>query len=67
MYSRVAPRRWWVALVLLFPGLPFASAQTTLPASATTGTPYRVLRSIAGAAGHEDNGKFVMVYQLAFP
>jgi hypothetical protein len=48
-------------LALLFPGLPFACAQTTgSTASATTGTPYRVLRSIAGAAGHEDNSKFVM-------
>jgi hypothetical protein len=28
--------------------------------SAATGTPYRVTRSIAGAAGHEDNNKFVM-------
>ncbi len=61
MYSRVTPRAWCIVLALLFAGLPFASAQTTgSPASATTGTPYRVLRSIAGASGHEDNNKFVM-------
>jgi hypothetical protein len=61
VYSRATQRASCVALALLFPGLPFASAQTKdSPASATTGTPYRVLRSIAGAAGHEDNNKFVM-------
>ena len=61
MYSRATQRVWCVALALLFPGLPFASAQTAgSPASATTGTPYRVLRSIAGASGHEDNSKFMM-------
>src|SRR5216683_3063296 len=61
MYLRGTPRAWFVALALFFPGLPFACAQTTgSTGSLTTGTPYRVLRSIAGAAGHEDNSKFVM-------
>jgi hypothetical protein len=61
VYFRTTPRAWCVALALLFPSLPLASAQTTgSTVSTTTGTPYRVLRSIAGAAGHEDNSKFVM-------
>jgi len=61
VYSRATPRAWCVTLALLSPGLPFACAQTTGSiVSTTTGTPYRVLRSIAGAAGHEDNSKFVM-------
>jgi hypothetical protein len=50
-----------VALILLFATPDFASAQTTSsPASPTSGGPYRVVRSIAGAAGHEENSKFVM-------
>jgi hypothetical protein len=61
MYLRGTLRPWCVALALFFPCLPVACAQSTgSPVSATTGTPYRVLRSIAGAAGHEDNSKFVM-------
>jgi hypothetical protein len=48
-------------LILLFSVLPIASAQTSSsPAAATSGSPYHVLRSIAGASGHEDKGKFVM-------
>jgi hypothetical protein len=61
VYSCETPRVWCIALALLFPSLPLASAQTTgSTVSTTTGTPYRVLRSIAGAAGHEDNSKFVI-------
>jgi hypothetical protein len=36
-----------------------ATAQTT-GSQTPVGSPYRVARSIAGAAGHEDHGKFVM-------
>jgi len=61
MSFRVTPRAWCAALALFFPSLPLASGQATgSTASTTTGTPYRVVRSIAGATGHEDNGKFVM-------
>ena len=61
MYSRATPRAWCVVLALLFPGFHCACAQTAgSSVSTTTGTPYRVIRSIAGAAGHEDNNKFVM-------
>jgi hypothetical protein len=57
----VIQRAHCAVLILLFATLDFASAQTTSSsASPTSGTPYRVLRSIAGAAGHEDNSKFVM-------
>jgi hypothetical protein len=50
-----------IALVLLSGSSSLASAQSTSsPASATSGSPYRVLRSIAGASGHEENTKFVM-------
>src|ERR1700722_1831573 len=61
MSFRVTPRAWCAALALFFPSLPLASGQATgSTVSTTTGTPYRVVRSIAGAAGHEDNGTFVM-------
>lgn len=61
MSFHVVQRVSCVALILLFATLDFASAQTTSsPASPTSGSPYRVMRSIAGAAGHEDNSKFVM-------
>ncbi len=57
----VIQREWYAALVLFFASTNFASAQaTSSPASATSGSPYHVLRSIAGAAGHENNSKFVM-------
>ena len=50
-----------MAWVLPFAGLHSVSAQTTgSPSAASAGAPYRVLRSIAGAAGHEDNSKFIM-------
>ena len=51
---------------MVFPGVRLASGQASgspgagASGVATTGAPYRVVRSIAGAAGHEDNGKFVM-------
>jgi hypothetical protein len=48
-------------LLLTFVTLRPASAQSTsAPAAATSGAPYHVVRSIAGAAGHENNNKFVM-------
>jgi hypothetical protein len=39
---------------------PLLAQSTSAPVGASSGTPYRVVRSIAGAAGHEDNSKFVM-------
>lgn len=58
-----ACRGWRVTILslLTFVTLRPASAQSSsAPAAATSGTPYHVARSIAGAAGHEDNNKFVM-------
>jgi S1-C subfamily serine protease len=50
-----------ISFIFLLASASSAFAQSTSsPTSATSGTPYRVLRSIAGAAGHEDNGKFMM-------
>jgi hypothetical protein len=63
MHTRVVQCAWYIGLVLssLCLNLHKASAQSTgLPASAASGSPYRAIRSIAGAAGHEDNNKFVM-------
>ncbi len=53
----------YVTLLLLldFVIAPLVSAQSaSAPAAATSGTPYHVVRSIAGAAGHENNNKFMM-------
>lgn len=60
MLSRITPRAWCVAIVLLFPSFAIVAAQSSSPSSATTGSPYHVVRSIAGASGHEDNNKFMM-------
>lgn len=51
----------WIVLTPLLSNLPSAYGQSAASAtSAASGSPYHVLRSIAGAAGHEDNNKFVM-------
>lgn len=59
-----AVRRRWSVAVLLLPALvtnrPASAQSAGAPAAASSGTPYHVVRSIAGAAGHEDNNKFVM-------
>jgi hypothetical protein len=51
--------RSYIFLVLMLMGCSSAALAQT-PGSMPSGSPYRVVRSIAGAAGHEDNGKFVM-------
>jgi hypothetical protein len=61
VHFRITPATWCAALLFVSLGLPISPAQTTSsPSSPTTGSPYHVLRSIAGAAGHENNSKFVM-------
>jgi len=62
MHARVVQCARYIVLLLSFsPSLLPASAQSTSsPASPTSGSPYRVIRSIAGAAGHEDKNQFVM-------
>src|SRR5580692_5243781 len=61
VHFRITQAAWCAALLFVPLGPPIASAQTTSsPSSPTTGSPYHVLRSIAGAAGHENNSKFVM-------
>jgi len=51
----------WVLWVALVPGALFSYAQAPATRGAgASGSPYRVVRSIAGAAGHEVNGKFFM-------
>lgn len=52
-------------LCVVFLTRPAVEAQTPNSAvapvkSAPSGTPFRVLRSVSGAAGHEDNGRFIM-------
>lgn len=52
-----------VAILLLLTSMalrPASGQSTGAPTAASSGTPYRVIRSIAGAAGHEDNNKLVM-------
>lgn len=50
-----------VALPLFFLSPYSACAQAaSSPASTASGSPYHTVRSIAGAAGHEDNNKFIM-------
>src|SRR5262245_15959501 len=46
-----------VAMVLIFAASAFRQPQD---AAVPSGSPYRKLRSISGASGHEDKGKFVM-------
>lgn len=63
MHPRATRLAWFVVLLLsfFFTGIEKVSAQSTgLPGPPSKGTPYRVIRSIAGAAGHEDKDKFVM-------
>lgn len=63
MRSRVIQCVCNIVLLLSFSslGLDKAAAQSTgLPGSPPSGSPYRVIRSIAGAAGHEEKGKFFM-------
>jgi hypothetical protein len=63
MHSRVVQCASLIVLLLSFLSLSLhnAYAQSTgSPISPPTGSPYRVIRSIAGAAGHEDKNKFVM-------
>ena len=51
--------RIFTPLILMLFCISQVAGQST-GSSVATGTPFRVTRSIAGAAGHEDNGKFVM-------
>jgi hypothetical protein len=49
-----------VALIFILCGLAANCRAQTAGSQSASGGPYRVARSIAGAAGHEDKGKFVM-------
>lgn len=50
-----------LALLLLALSGDVTWGQTTVPAKPDApGSPYKVLRSISGAAGHENNGLYVM-------
>ena len=58
LYSAVMRRKLLTTLLLTcFPALAHAQSNGS---AAVSGTPFRVMRSIAGAAGHEDKSKFVM-------
>ncbi|HXR32564.1 MAG TPA: serine protease [Verrucomicrobiae bacterium] len=49
------------ALLLLAFSCEVAWGQTTVPSKPdASGSPYKVLRSVSGAAGHENNGRYVM-------
>jgi S1-C subfamily serine protease len=60
VYSLVMPRTLFVGFLLLVSGFPNVVLSQSPGSSVTTGSPFRVTRTIAGAAGHEDNSKFVM-------
>jgi hypothetical protein len=60
LYSLRMPRKLCTALILILSCFSQAASAQSAGSSATKGTPYRVTRSIAGAAGHEDKNKFVM-------
>src|SRR3981081_3804810 len=49
-----------LAFFLLAFSCDFAQRQTTSPAKPASSSAYKVLRSISGIAGHEDNGRYLM-------
>lgn len=50
-----------LALVFIAPCCDTAGGQTTAPSKPdTSGSPYKVLRSVSGASGHEVNSRYVM-------
>ncbi|MGB7281126.1 MAG: hypothetical protein WBE13_02595 [Candidatus Acidiferrum sp.] len=61
MSLRATRRAFYCAVAFLFASVLFASAQSgSSSATGTDGSPFHVVRSIAGAAGHEESDKFVM-------
>ncbi|MCU1255265.1 MAG: trypsin-like serine protease with C-terminal domain [Candidatus Angelobacter sp.] len=49
-----------LAFFLLAFSCDFAQGQTTSPAKPASSSAYKVLRSISGIAGHEENGRYLM-------
>jgi hypothetical protein len=60
VYCRIMSSKVCLALIYVLSAFTATATAQTTGSQTPVGSPYRVARSIAGAAGHEDHGKFVM-------